>query len=105
MSPHMPNKQPPFSLTGSPTAEQLQRAEDEGNGHVTRAEFRALRADVHEIKEALIGPMTKGGILEEHRQLKRTVDRVGKLAWLGTIGAMGFMGKTLWDTMISGKHP
>jgi hypothetical protein len=101
----MPNRQPPFSLTGSPTAEQLQRAEDEGNGHVTRAEFRALRSDVHEIKEALIGPMSRGGVLEEHRQLKRTVDRVGKLAWLGAIGAVGLAGKTLWERITSVGHP
>lgn len=94
----------PHRFLGSPTAQQQQAEEDEGNAHVTRKEFRALRDDVHDIKEALMGTLEKPGFLEKFRKMQDKIGLASKVAWLAVIGLAGLLGKAAWDKL-TGTHP
>lgn len=93
-------------VTDSPTAGELDRQELEDSGPVTRREFRSLRNDVHEIKTALIGNdlVDGGGVLEQHREMRKRVAVIMKLAWVVTIGVLGAIGLAAWNVILSGKH-
>lgn len=94
MSPPMPHK----PMYDSPTAAQLNAEERDDNGHVTRREFRALRTDVHDIKQALLGenPYDGTGVMAQHHEMRKTVARATKLAWMAVIGIAGLIGTALW---------
>lgn len=87
------------SVTDSPTAADLRRAEDDANSHVTRGEFRALRSDVHEIKNALMGTLEKPGFLEKFRTMQQRIGLASKLAWAAFIGIGALLGKAAWDRL------
>jgi hypothetical protein len=102
MSPPMP---PRKSVLDSPSMQEQMQAENEANGHVTRGEFRALRADVHEIKQALLGDMALGnGVLAQHHDMRKKVNAATKLAWAAVIGASGLIGHAIWN-LIEAKRP
>lgn len=94
----------PRNFLSSPTAhEQLQR-EDDASSHVTRGEFRALRSDVHDIKEALMGTMEKPGFLEKFRKMQERIGLASKVAWIAFLGLGGLLGKLAWEKL-TGNHP
>lgn len=102
MSPPMPHHHDPMK---SPTMSQVMADEREDVSHVTRGEFRLLRSDVHEIKQALLGDMAAGnGVLAQHHAMRKQVAMFTKVAWLAVIGAAGMIGTAVWN-LITAKHP
>lgn len=94
----------PRSFTSSPSAQEQQQREDDAAMHVTRGEFRALRADVHVIKEAMMGTLEKPGFLEKFRKMQERIGLASKIAWLAFVGICGLLGKLAWERM-TGSHP
>ena len=92
-------------VTKSQTMAQVMADERDDASHVTRGEFRLLRSDVHEIKQALLGDMATGdGVLAQHHDMRRKVAMFTKVAWLAVIGAAGMIGTAVWN-LIAAKHP
>ena len=96
----MPTRQ----VTDSPTPAELAKQEADATGHVTRVEFRALRQDVHDIKEALMGTLDKPGFLERFRAHEAHIKLASRAAWLAVIGTCGMIGKLAWDKLTGAGH-
>lgn len=94
----------PRSIIDSPTPAQLAAQEADAAGHVTRGEFRELRKDVHEIKEALKGSYDEPGFLERFRKAEERIGWATKAAGLAFVGMAGMAGKWAWDKL-TGHNP
>lgn len=94
----------PHRFLGSPTPQEQQAEEEEAQAHVTRGEFRALRSDVRDIKEALMGTLEKPGFLEKFRTMQQRIGLASKLAWAAFFGIGALLGKAAWDKL-TGLHP